>query len=300
VEQVSNLLHLHSLHNQRKEHPMKWFWSLCVWLALVTTAAAHPGTSIVQDSCGNIFYTDLVHVWKITPDGKRSIAVRSVHSHELHLDTQDNLYGEHLWYEGDATKKWSHRLWCLKPDGKLIETMPAREFADSQKNMLRDGAGNQYWAERGTTTVIKKRTQQGRVSTHATGSFNKVGSMIATADGTLYFIDDRALRRVSPKGEVMTLANPLINRSGILKWPLYVSGLWIDGAGGIYVALYSEHQVVKVETNHQVVPILNSPKPWHPSGGTFARDGSLWLLEYNDANQACVRRIRRDGAEQVF
>jgi hypothetical protein len=273
---------------------------MCVWLALATTAAAHPGTSIVQDSCGNVFYTDLVHVWKITPDGKKSIAVRSVHSHELYLDKQDNLYGEHLWYEGDATKKFSHRLWCLKPDGTLIDVMAAREFAESQKNLLRDGAGNQYWAERNVTTVIKKRTPQDHVSAHATSGFRKVSSMIATADGTLYCIDELALRRVSPPGEVTTLANRLINRTGILKWSPYVSGLWTDGVGGVYVALYSEHQVIKVEPNGQLVPIVNSPKPWHPSGGTFARDGSLWLLEYNDANQARIRHIQRNGAEQVF
>lgn len=95
---------------------------LCLFSLLLATltAYAHPGVGIVQDSCGNVFYTDLVHVWKITPDGKKSIAVRSVHSHELYLDAQDKLYGEHLWYEGDATKRWSHRIWCLKPDGTLV------------------------------------------------------------------------------------------------------------------------------------------------------------------------------------
>jgi len=31
---------------------------------------AHPGIGIVKDSKGNIFYTDLKQVWKISPDGK--------------------------------------------------------------------------------------------------------------------------------------------------------------------------------------------------------------------------------------
>jgi hypothetical protein len=254
----------------------------------------------VQDSRGNVFYSDLIHVWQITPDGKKSIAVRSVHSHELYLDAADNLFGEHLWYEGDATKKWSHRIWCLKADGTLTEAMTAREFADSQKNLVRDGTGNQYWAERNATTVIKKRTPQGQVSTHATGDFRQVRSINVTRDGTLYLIDENSLRRISPAGELTTMASQLIKRVGILKWTPYISGLWMDGAGGVYVALYSERQVIKVEPNHQVTPIINSPAPWHPSGGTFARDGSLWLLEYNDANQARVRHIERNGAERTF
>jgi hypothetical protein len=49
-----------------------------------------------MDSRGNFFYTDLSHVWKIAPSGAKSIALRGVHTHELYLDREDNLYGEHL------------------------------------------------------------------------------------------------------------------------------------------------------------------------------------------------------------
>src|SRR5688572_23144493 len=74
------------------------------------TMLAHPGVGIVMDSRGNVFYTDLSHVWKIAPDGAKTIAVRGVHTHELALDSADNLFGEHLWYEGDATRPWAHRV----------------------------------------------------------------------------------------------------------------------------------------------------------------------------------------------
>jgi hypothetical protein len=50
------------------------------------TAAAHPGIGIVMDSRGNVFYTDLSHVWKVEPGGAKSIAVRGVHTHELYID----------------------------------------------------------------------------------------------------------------------------------------------------------------------------------------------------------------------
>ncbi|HLA68420.1 MAG TPA: hypothetical protein VJN65_01860 [Bacteroidota bacterium] len=39
-------------------------------------AAAHPGIGIVMDSKGNVYYTDLKRVWKIAPNGQKTIAVR--------------------------------------------------------------------------------------------------------------------------------------------------------------------------------------------------------------------------------
>src|SRR5262245_61408252 len=92
---------------------------IAVQLLAVSAAHAHPGVGIVQDSRGNIFYTDLKQVWKLAPDGKKSVAVPNIHTHELCLDDEDNLSGEHLWYEGDATKKWGHRVWRMTKDGTL-------------------------------------------------------------------------------------------------------------------------------------------------------------------------------------
>ena len=47
---------------------------LSLWLLYLTsvTALAHPSVGIVQDSRGNVFYTDLKQVWKIAPDGKKT------------------------------------------------------------------------------------------------------------------------------------------------------------------------------------------------------------------------------------
>ena len=47
---------------------------------LAGSAGAHPGIGIVMDRQGTVFYTDLTHVWKIMPDGAKSIAVRNVHT----------------------------------------------------------------------------------------------------------------------------------------------------------------------------------------------------------------------------
>ncbi|MGK2961838.1 MAG: hypothetical protein ACSLFK_06775, partial [Gemmatimonadaceae bacterium] len=75
-------------------------------LVAPSTAFAHPATSVVMDAVGNVFYSDLHRVMMIAPDGRRQIAVPNVHTHELYLDSQGNLYGDHVWYEGRRTKKW--------------------------------------------------------------------------------------------------------------------------------------------------------------------------------------------------
>lgn len=53
---------------------------------------AHPGVGIVKDSKGNIFYTDLKQVWKIS-NGIKAVVLPNVHTHELYIDKNDNLYG---------------------------------------------------------------------------------------------------------------------------------------------------------------------------------------------------------------
>src|SRR5262245_19221519 len=101
---------------------MKPFLAAGITLFAASTALAHPGWGIVQDSKGNVFFTDTKQVWKIAPDGTLSIALADVHTHELAVDADDNVYGEHLWYVG-ATQQWRHRVWRLAPNGSVNDVI---------------------------------------------------------------------------------------------------------------------------------------------------------------------------------
>ena len=281
--------------------------SVPFFLLLVLLSAArgqaHPGVGIVQDRRGNVFFTDLEQVWKITPDGRKSVAVPNVHTHELCLDPQDNLYGEHLWYEGDATKKWGHRVWRRQPDGTLTDVIPAREGFLEDYSFVRDRAGNMYWADRGARTVIKKRSPDGRITTHATASFRDVRWMTAQPDGTLFLIDHGDLRRIAPDGKVTTIVAKLSARKpppAAVRERHYHMGLWTDGGGNVYVAVAGERLVLKVQADGTTTVAARSSWPWAPSGGLRDRNGNLWLLEYNVINKVRVRRIDRSGHERIF
>ena len=61
----------------------RFFFFAAALLLTRFLATAHPGVGLVEDSRGNVYYTDLVHVWKISPDGRKTIAVRNAHTQRL-------------------------------------------------------------------------------------------------------------------------------------------------------------------------------------------------------------------------
>ncbi len=283
---------------------MRRLFFLLTFLLTAPSALAHPGVGIVMDSRGNVYYTDLKQVWKIAPDGKRSVVVPNAHTHELYLDAQDNLYGEHLWYEGEATNKWGHRVWRLRPDGALEEVIPAREGFRTDYSFVRDAAGNMYWAESGSRVVVRKRAPDGQAQDWGTGAvYHDIRWMTATADGTLFFIDGADLRRIAPDGAVTTVARNLSQRAVtqfFVQDHHVLMGLWTDSPGNVYVAVYAARLVKRVSPSGQVTVAARSPWFWSPTGGMVVPDGDLWLLEYSLANAARVRRIRKDGRETIY
>src|SRR5262245_9984556 len=93
-------------------------------LALFLVAGAlraHPGTGIVVDRAGRVYFTDLARVWRWSPGGKLDVVVTGKHSHALRLDENGRLQGEHLSYDGAAGKWWSS-AWRLEEDGTVRDT----------------------------------------------------------------------------------------------------------------------------------------------------------------------------------
>lgn len=274
-------------------------------LASISSVAAHPGVGIFMDGKGNVYYTDLRQVWKISPDGARSVAVPNVHTHELYVDPGGNLYGEHLWYEGEATDKWGHRVWRLGADGTLVDVIPARRgFRDDYEDFhfVHDAKGNAYWVDRGDPAIIRRRSPEGIMTQVARASFQDIRWMTAAADGTVYLVDLYDLVRVTPDGAARTVARDLADRIWsklFFRDRHALMGLWTDAQGSVYVANFSGRVVKRVGPDGAVEVVAESPLPWSPTGGLVAPDGALWILEYS-GGAARVRRIGKDGRDAVF
>jgi len=282
--------------------------AVLAFLSLAVAASrslGHPAVGIVADSRGNVFFSDLKQVWRIDSQGRKSVAVPNVHTHELCLDSAGNLYGEHLWYEGDATGKWGHRVWRLSPDGNLRDVVPAREGFLSNYSFVRDGSGTMYWAQPGSNTTVMKKAPGEVAKVHSRGPFAAVRWMSALADGTLYLIDNGDLKSVSPSGRVRTLRARLSSKTPPppnVSSNHYHMGVWPGQKGSVYVAIASERVVVRVSETGEVKVVDRCAGEWTTAGGTFDRKGNLWLLDYSsrDPFRYRARKIAPDGSIRLY
>lgn len=282
----------------------RFFLFICCFV-LSYSIEAHPGIGIVMDPDGNVFYTDLHHVWKIAPDGTRTIAVKNVHTHELYIDTDGNLYGEHEWYEGEATDKWGNYVWCLSKDGKLEKYIPDVEGFLDNTTLIRDAKGNSYWAKKSTEgTILMKQTVNGRNYQLSSHQFNNVRWMhFSTTNNCLYVVDNLMIKKVSPTGHVTILAKSLKETKppfdGVADHH-YLFGLWTDAEQHVYVAAFGAGKVKKISSNGNVSTVFQSEKGWSPSGGMVDKDGHIWVMEFSKQGKTRIRKIVLNGKDVLY
>lgn len=259
-------------------------------------AAAHPAVSVVRDSQGNIYYSDLKQVWRIAPDGTQTVAMPGVHTHELCLDASDHLYGEHLWYEGND--KWWHYVWRRSPEGKLEQIIPPTEGFLANYSFVRDAAGNMYWADREDAggPAIRKQSPDRTVSTLLqSAAFRDIRWMTCAPNGTLYLIDSADLIRVDRDGSMSVMARRLSEDRFFQRHK--VQGLHADDSGHVWVAVTERGVIKRVAPDGKVTVAARSPAPWRPSGVLAGSGGQLWILEGGPGNAVRVRHVRPAGKE---
>lgn len=257
---------------------------------------AHPGIGIVKDSKGFIYYTDLKNVWRIDPKTmKETIVVHNVHTHELFMDSRDDLYGEHLWYNGEKLNTWGHYVWSLRSNGKLDSVIhPTEGFLDNY-SFARDSSGNMYWVQRFTTSRFKKKSPIGALTTIAEGKFKDIRWLHAGKDGTVYFLELTNLYKIDIKGRVILLAKNLHERTSLFEYGSLkhnIFGIWLDADGNVYTAVHGGQVVKKITKDGVIQNVVYSSGGWRPTGGVFDAAGNLWLLE-DKLNKARVRKIDR-------
>jgi hypothetical protein len=261
---------------------------------------AHPGSGLVVDKEGNIYFTDTGKgVWKIDRQGKLSFLPAS-RFHWMAIDAtgffaqSSKSFGE--YFERVTSKN-------NKPDLIMCSDFPLVVNKD----------GNIYYANTrpGSATIIK-RTPGGNESIFASNKiFEFINDITNGADGSLYITESsntkaNTIRKIKADGTVSIIAT-FVGKEGkdlpLETVPSYCRGLAVDSAGTIYVAATGSRSVLKISPEGKVTTILQSTGPWTPTGVAVFR-GELYLLEWHDVTreklevrEAWIPRIRKIGLD---
>jgi hypothetical protein len=270
-------------------------------LLLPFIAFGHPGVGIVKDSKGNIFYTDLHQVWKIS-NGAKKIVVPNVHTHELWIDANDNLYGENDIYE-QAANKFYHYLWVYTPNGTIDTVLGMREsYINQDYSLARDGQGNEYYIKQfltqPDTNHIYKRTPERRESVFATGNFKGVTWLHPQKNGTLLFILHNNLYRVDTSGKSFLIKEAIANKSPSFAFSgnsTTIWGVWEDDHQNVYAAVFSDQKVKRIDSAGNMSDYYTSKGNWAPLHGVFDDNDRLWVLESSDKNDVRVTLVEANS-----
>ena len=276
---------------------------LCVLLG--ASALAHPGSGIVVDKEGQVFFTDTGQgVWKIDRQGNLTLLPAS----RFHWMTIDEA-----GYFADSEKNFGEWFERVTPQGFKPALIMSSDFP---LTINRDG--NIYYADTQPRSArIVRRTPDGTETVLAADeAFKGITGIAAGPDGSLYITDaSRAdanvIRKITMAGKVSQFAAAEIVGSGrdraISPPPeadaSYCRGLAVDSRGIVYVAATGSRRVIKITPEGRASTILQASGPWSPTG-VAVFGGDVFVLEWQDAppslletRRAWIPRVRKVGRD---
>lgn len=275
--------------------------ALCVLLG--TSASAHPGSGIVVDKEGQVFFTDTGQgIWKIDGQGNLTHLPASLF-HWMAIDESG--------YFADSQKNFGEWFERVSPQSYKPALIMSSDFP---LTINRDG--NLYYADtRPRSARIVRRTPDGKESILAADeAFKGIAGIAAGPDGSLYITDairpdTNVIRKIMMDGKVSQFASPEIIGTGqdrVINPPpeadaSYCRGLAVDPQGDVYVAATGSRRVLKITPRGDVSTILQAPSPWSPTG-VAVFGGEVYVLEWQDAppslletRNAWIPRVRKVG-----
>lgn len=256
------------------------------------TAIAHPGSGIVIDRRGYVYFMDTGSgVWSIDPGGRLAR------------------------YDGPRFH-WMAIEESARPPGSRLPTIQGGEVvavgvsptlllsSDVPIAVGRDGA--LYYPELGPDQHLRiiRFTRSGARSVWATlpGVLRWVNGLAAGPDGSLYYTEDKAVRRIDRGGAVSAVAESVaapdcIGIPGTEPGSEpYLRGLAVGTDGTVFVAASGCGAVLRIDPRGKITTMLRTTSPWSPTAVAVSASG-LYVLEYlhtaTEDRQAWVPRVRK-------
>ena len=281
-------------------------WLVAGILFCTSLMEAHPGSGIVVDRNGNVYFVDTGSgVWKVSPDGSLG-RVPGPAYHWMAMDIDGRLRNASLHFSrGDAT---------VTPVGEHPTLLLASDFP------IAVGLnGNLYYPWFDDRLNIQCRTPSGTTSVLAESVKSPgrkpprwLNGMAVGPDSTIYYTENDAVRKISPWGSISTVVENItvsdcdsLNVTGEYNG-VYLRGIDVDARGTIYAAATGCCCVLEISGRGTVRTVLKSQRPWSPTGVAVSGD-ELYVLEYfHTAGEnrrewlPRVRKVSRDGSVRTI
>ena len=206
------------------------------------TALAHPGSGIVVDEQGNVYFNGGRGLGKIDPQGKLTYVGNRAGGHWLCLDA-----------DGSFSRSQPKYFERVTPDG----AKPALIFADggSPVAVLRDGL--LYYASGDETMTpgarqVTRQSPSGEISIFPLDGIKTTGVQGITGlapgpNGELYIAQPSAVLKLTMDGTFTTLASPVELKDCDMDFPDHIAriplpslrGLAVDADGTVFAARWA-------------------------------------------------------------
>jgi sugar lactone lactonase YvrE len=263
-------------------------------------ALAHPGSAIAVSNDGVVYFVDTgAGVFSIDRDGR----VRRREGPAFH------------WFALDPSGAFRTTSWPSIRGGELrsVESEPAIVLSSDfpvaigtdRKFYYPDGASQRIRiiavepSGKRSTRAVLPEIRRGEIS------IRWINGLAAGPDGSLYYTEDRAVRRIDGRGRVTpVVANVVVPKCSAVpgverEAGPYLRGLAVAADGTIYVAASGCGALVKVDRKGRTGVVLRSSPPWSPTA--VAVSGTdVYVLEYlhtaSDDRGEWIPRVRKISA----
>jgi DNA-binding beta-propeller fold protein YncE len=273
------------------------------------SGVAHPASGIAAGPSGDVYFVDTARgVFEIQPTGELK-QLNNNNEHWLALDP-DGRFGK----AGKLGNQTAH-IYRATPENRR----PAI-FLSSGAPLAIGPDGNIYYAPYAASEPLRflRRTPDGEsvLATVAKSTDGQalqwINGIAARPDGTIYFTENDAVRKISAKGALSTVVSGL-KRDNVKPAPgigahlgPFLRGLAVDGHGNLLVAASGSCAVLKITPAGGVTNIVQTESPWSPTGVAVNGD-TVYVLEYrhtaSDVREEWLPRVRKisaDGKQSII
>jgi sugar lactone lactonase YvrE len=265
----------------------------------LTSALAHPGSAIVVDRLGQVWFLDTGDgLWKIDRSG-RLIRMGGDRFHWMTIDP-DNLFARTTLPSRDIGRVGTNPTLLIASDFPIAFGVDGNLYFPSH---ARDGRVQiMRTLPTGATSVLA--TLPATVTNAE--PLQHLNGLTGGEDGALYFTENKAIRRITMQGRVSTVAadvhapscaaipgNPASDRP-------FLRGLAVDARGVMYVAASGCGSVLKITPDGRVSTLVQTQSPWSPTAvALFGAD--VYVLEYFhteiEDRRAWIPRVRKISSD---